>query len=386
MVKFGSSDVIAILREFAIAADDNMPRQVEQLATISLSESSTLLTFRFLGVRYHLLMDSAAEDSERYIFEQIQPADRTVEGQLVPNPRDSLMTYGLPYKGKELYLVRETTGKQRLDAWLATEYPDISRSTWQKHLKNGVVMVNGTVETSAKRAITPHDTVEVTLPEKADHNDATLPIIHLDDNVIVVDKPAGVLTHAKGELNDEFTVADFFRRYTTVGLDTNRPGIIHRLDRDTSGVIIGARNPETATLLQRQFAQRKVKKTYQAIVDGQPQPAHAKIDLPIGRNPAHPSQFRVDSKGKSARTTYEVTETDGVHSLVTLQPETGRTHQLRVHLAYIGTPITGDRVYGHESSRMYLHAHQLEITIPEGDRRVFTSPIPSTFRLADVVE
>lgn len=384
MVKFGSSDVMAILREFGVASADNMPRQVEQLVTTHPFESSTVLTFRFLGQRYYILMDAAAEDSEAYVLEQIQPHDYTVEGELIANPRDSLMTYGLPFKGKEAYLVREATGKQRLDSWLAAEYSDISRSTWQKHVKNGAVSVNGTPETSPKRVITKADTVEVELPNKPDHSERSLPIIYLDDNVIVVDKPAGVLTHAKGELNDEFTVAEFFRRYTTVGLDTNRPGIVHRLDRDTSGVIIGARNEETAKLLQRQFAQRRTKKTYVAIVDGQPKPAHARIDLPIGRNPSRPSQFRVDSKGKSARTTYEVATGNGSHSLVTLQPETGRTHQLRVHMAYIGTPITGDRVYGKEAARMYLHAHQLEITIPEGDRRIFTSPVPDEFSLTQL--
>ncbi len=381
MVKYGSSEVIAILREFTIASDDNMPRQVEQLTATQPLESSTILSFRFLGTRYHILVDSAAEDSERYVFDQIQSVSHLADGELVTNPRDELMTYGLPYKGKEVYLVRESTGKQRLDAWLSTHYPKVSRSTWQKHIKNGAVSVNGAVELSSKRPIVATDTVEPIIPEKTDYSTETLPIIYIDDNVIVVDKPAGVLTHAKGELNDEFTVADFFRRYTTVGVETNRPGIIHRLDRDTSGVIIGARNEETAKLLQRQFAQRKTKKTYLAIVDGLLEPDHARIDLPIGRNPAHPSQFRIDSKGKSARTTYKVLEADESRSLVQLQPETGRTHQLRVHMAYVGAPIYGDRVYGKEADRMYLHAHQLEITIPEGDRRVFTSPVPGAFSL-----
>ncbi len=381
MVKFGSSEVIAILREFTVASDDNMPRQVEQLTSTQPLESNTILSFRFLGTPYHILVDSAAEDSERYVFDQIQSVSHLVDGELVTNPRDELMTYGLPYKGKEVYLVRESTGKQRLDAWLSAHYPEVSRSTWQKHIKNGAVSVNGAVELSSKRSIIATDTVNPVIPEKTDYSAETLPIIYLDDNVIVVDKPAGVLTHAKGELNDEFTVADFFRRYTTVGVETNRPGIIHRLDRDTSGVIIGARNEETAKLLQRQFAQRKTKKTYLAIVDGLLNPDHARIDLPIGRNPAHPSQFRIDSKGKSARTTYKVLEADESRSLVQLQPETGRTHQLRVHMAYVGNPIHGDRVYGKESDRMYLHAHQLEITIPEGDRRVFTSPVPTTFSL-----
>lgn len=386
MVKYASSDVMAILREFNVAGDENTPRQIEQLNSIQPVESRTVLSFRFLGVRYYILVDGSAEDSERYVFDHIQTTDYVIDGEIIPNPRDELMTYGLPFKGKEVYLVKESTGKQRLDVWLTTEYPDVSRSTWQKHIKQGAIAVNGQVETSSKRPITKDDKTSIDIPDKEDHSDKTLPIIYLDNNVIVVDKPAGVLTHAKGELNDEFTVADFFRRYTEVGLDTNRPGIIHRLDRDTSGVIIGARNQETATLLQKQFAQRKTKKTYIAIVDGHLTPAHARIDLPIGRNPSKPSQFRVDSKGKSARTTYEVLDADGHRSLVRLQPETGRTHQLRVHMAYVGAPIYGDKVYGREATRMYLHAHQLEITIPEGDRRVFTSEVPSEFTLSQIGE
>ena len=204
-------------------------------------------------------------------------------------------------------------------------------------------------------------------------------IIYLDDNVVVVNKPVGVLTHSKGALNDEFTVADFFRRYTTVGLDTNRPGIVHRLDRDTSGVIIGARNPEAAHLLQKQFADRKTKKTYIAVIDGHLKEQAAKIDLPIGRNPSAPSTFRVDARGKQATTEYKVLAANDTNSLVELKPATGRTHQLRVHMAYLNTPITGDRVYGKEADRLYLHALRLEITIPTSDRRVFEAPLPAEF-------
>ena len=216
---------------------------------------------------------------------------------------------------------------------------------------------------------------------RADSSSKELPILFLDDNVIVVNKPAGVLTHSKGALNDEFTLADFFRRYTSHALDTNRPGIVHRLDRDTSGVIIGARNDETATLLKKQFADRTTKKYYSAVVDGLPKLDKAVIDLPIGRNPSAPSTFRVDPKGKPAITSYEVLKTNERQSLVELRPRTGRTHQLRVHMHYIKAPIAGDRVYGNEKSapRLCLHAHTLEITIPAFKRQVFTAPIPKEF-------
>jgi 23S rRNA pseudouridine1911/1915/1917 synthase len=195
----------------------------------------------------------------------------------------------------------------------------------------------------------------------------------------VVNKPVGVLTHSKGVENEEFTVADFFRRYTSVGIATNRPGIIHRLDRDTSGVLTGARTEKAASLMARQFADRKTKKTYIAVVSGRPKQDEAVIDLPIGRNPSAPSTFRVDPKGRSAVTRYKVLATNGTESLIELKPVSGRTHQLRVHLAHLGTPIVGDRVYGRTADRLYLHAYRLEITIPEGDRRVFEAPLPAEF-------
>lgn len=267
----------------------------------------------------------------------------------------------------------------RLDAYLAQYWPETSRSVWQKHIKAGHVQVNGEVETSAKRLLEEDDEVTTNTPDLASHDGETLPVVYQDDNVIVINKPIGVLTHSKGALNDEFTVADFFKRYSTYHADTNRPGIVHRLDRDTSGLLIGALNDETASLLQRQFSERKTKKTYIAVVDGHPDPAEAIIDLPIGRNPKSPSQFRVDPKGKPAQTYYKVLASNDKHSLVELQPRTGRTHQLRVHMAHIGTPIHGDKVYGKAADRLYLHAAKLEITIPEGQRKVFTAAIPPEF-------
>lgn len=267
----------------------------------------------------------------------------------------------------------------RLDAYLAEYWPEYSRSTWQKYVKAGYVTVNGEVETSTKRTLGEDDAVETNVPDKPVHDEHTLPIVYQDKNVIVINKPAGLLTHSKGVLNDEFTVAEFFKRFTKYHLDTNRPGIIHRLDRDTSGVLIGALNDKTAKLLQRQFSDRKVKKVYIAVVDGVPKQAEALIDLPIGRNPKAPSQFRVDPNGKEARTLYKVLASNKKHSLVELRPETGRTHQLRVHMAYLGTPIHGDKVYGKEADRMYLHAAKLEITIPEGERMLFAADVPPEF-------
>lgn len=267
----------------------------------------------------------------------------------------------------------------RLDAYMAQYWPEYSRSVWQKYIAAGYVSVNGAVETSAKKQLGEDDEVTYDVPSAPDHSEQSLPIVFQDENVIVIDKPAGILTHSKGAMNDEFTVAEFFRPLTSYHSDSNRPGIIHRLDRDTSGVMLGARNDETASMLQRQFSDRKVKKTYYAVVVGEPKQTEAFIDLPIDRNPKEPSTFRVDPSGKPAQTAYKVLLRGNGKSLVELRPTTGRTHQLRVHMAHIGTPIYGDRVYGKEADRLYLHAAKLEITIPQGDRRVFESAVPKEF-------
>ena len=268
----------------------------------------------------------------------------------------------------------------RLDAYVAQSWPEQSRSTWKKLIEAGQVTVNGVVQLSAKLDVSESDLIEVTKPNVPDHGDSTLPVIYEDENVIVIDKPVGVLTHSKGALNEEFTVAEFVRSKTTYKQDTNRPGIIHRLDRATSGVILCVKNDETASYISRQFSDRTVKKEYAAVTSGVPKQTQAVLDLPIARNPSAPSTFRVDIKGKHAETYVEVVSASQDNALVELKPKTGRTHQLRVHLAYINTPILGDPVYGKESAdRMYLHAHKLEVTLPGGKRSVFESPVPSSF-------
>ncbi|HRJ06387.1 MAG TPA: RluA family pseudouridine synthase [Candidatus Saccharibacteria bacterium] len=271
----------------------------------------------------------------------------------------------------------------RLDQYVAQFWPEYSRSTWQKYIEAGYVLVNSEVVTSTKYALDEDDHVEVNVPEQTDFSNESLPIIYEDDDVIVINKPVGVLTHSKGAMNDEFTVAEFVRPKTAYHAATNRPGIIHRLDRATSGVIICAKNDASASYLQRQFSDRKVKKTYMAVVSGVPKQEKAIIDLPIARNPSAPSTFKVDAAGKPAETSYEIIKSNGTRTLVKLMPRTGRTHQLRVHMAYLGTPIVGDIVYGSEkASRMFLHAASLEITLPSRERRTFESPVPEEFQEA----
>lgn len=268
----------------------------------------------------------------------------------------------------------------RLDVFVAERWPNESRSTWQKLIVAGNVRVNGEVQTSTKFDVSENDSIEVTQLEPVDHSSSELPVIYEDEHVIVINKPVGVLTHSKGALNDEFTVAEFVRPKTTFKADTNRPGIIHRLDRATSGVIICAKDYETASYISKQFSQRTAKKQYVAVTSGIPAQDEAVIDLPIERNPKEPSTHRVGTGGKSAETYYKVLMHSNEHALVQLRPKTGRTHQLRVHLAYINTPILGDPVYGKETAnRMYLHAESLEITLPGGNRQTFTAPVPEAF-------
>jgi len=198
---------------------------------------------------------------------------------------------------------------------------------------------------------------------------------------VVIDKPSGILTHAKGALNTEATVASFIKnKISDEQLGGNRAGIVHRLDRQTSGLIITAKNKAALNWLQKQFSNRKVKKTYLAIVEGRPKPEAAIIDAPIARNPKKPQTFIVSSSGKSAQSQYKVLKTfrikNNSYSLLELKPKTGRTHQLRVHLAYIGHPVVGDPVYGQPRKRLLLHATKLELSLPNGTAKSFISPMP----------
>ncbi len=272
----------------------------------------------------------------------------------------------------------------RLDVYLATYWPEVSRSQWQKYCQDGRVHVNGAVQTSPKHVLGEDDEVTVDLPTVSDYSSHTLPVIYQDDNVIVINKPAGILTHAKGAPLDEFTVGEFMRTRTTDKPEGNRPGIVHRLDRDTSGVIICARNPEAQSHLQRQFSDRKVKKTYLALLQKTPPQPEAVLRLPIERNPKQPQTFRVGAQGKPSETSYRVLQAyKNGQCLVELKPLTGRTHQLRVHMAYLESPIVGDRLYSTKKvavPRLFLHAASLEITIPGGMRHTFSAPLPDDFQ------
>lgn len=268
----------------------------------------------------------------------------------------------------------------RLDVFLTAQIPELSRSSIQKLLADGKVLVNDKARPT-KYKVKADDIVTVYFdPKDLDEvPDIDLPILYEDDDCLVVDKPVGILTHSKGRFNPEATVATFIRSRVH-GMDGERAGIVHRLDRGTSGVIICAKTPEALTWLQKQFSSRKVKKTYLAVISAAIEPTEAVIDVPIARNPRKPQTFHVSSDGRSAQTTYKVVQTAGVYNLLELYPQTGRTHQLRVHLEYLGRPIVGDTFYeGMPHPRMLLHAWRLEMTLPNRQRQVFEAPIPTEF-------
>ena len=375
-------EALKILKDFKVAPESETVPSLSRFEETEPRGVTRMVSLVYRAERYILVVDDTIEDDGHALKELIEVSYPGLKGEILKNPHeDAFETYGIRHKFREVYAFRVQPTIVRLDKELASRFPDLTRATIQKYIKAGYVHVNGAVATKPSTDV--NDATEITLqtPEKTDFSDQELPILYMDDAVIVVHKPAGMLTHSKGVMNDEFTVADFFRRYTSCGLDTNRPGIVHRLDRDTSGIIIGARTEEAAQHLKKQFADRTVKKTYLAVVEGVPKIAEAVIDLPIGRNPTAPSTFRVDAKGKSALTTYRVLEATDTRALVELKPKTGRTHQLRVHMQYIGTPIRGDRVYGVKpADRLYLHAETLELTIPGSERRTFAAAAPDSFK------
>lgn len=279
-----------------------------------------------------------------------------------------------------VYQVAEEQARQRLDVFVAGKMPEISRAFIQKLCDIGKITVNDKqVKAGHKLKVADTISVDYDTAQLAYIPDIDLPVVYEDKDCVVLNKPTGVLTHSKGEFNPEATVATFLRGRIK-SMNGARAGIVHRLDRATSGVIICAKNPEALSWLQKQFSQRKVKKTYVAIVQGTMREDEALIDMPIERNPKAPATFRVGPNGKAAQTHYKVLLSKNGKSLLELSPTTGRTHQLRVHLAQLGHPILGDSLYGGmPADRLYLHALKLEITLPSRERKVFETTLPSEF-------
>jgi 23S rRNA pseudouridine1911/1915/1917 synthase len=281
---------------------------------------------------------------------------------------------------KQTLQVIEEHGSIRVDKLLALEFPEYSRAALAKLFDLKLIKLNGE-PILAGHKLKVGATIEYDLgPLQAKPEVTPLPVIYEDDNVIVVDKPAGIISHARGRFWQEASVASFIRD-RICGMDGERGGIVHRLDRATSGVMICAKNEATLKFLQKQFHDRKVSKTYLAVVEKDPKEAEAKIIAPIARNFNDPKLFCVSPEGKHAETEYKVVGKNTHGSVIELKPLTGRTHQLRIHLQSIGRPIIGDILYGGKPyHRLLLHARSLEIHLPDhSEKSVFLSEAPEEF-------
>jgi 23S rRNA pseudouridine1911/1915/1917 synthase len=285
-------------------------------------------------------------------------------------------------------------GKIRLDKFLAERLPDVSRSAVQRLLAQGQVTVNSEL-VKASYKVQAGDRVVVHLPSRQEPQlvaeEIPLTLVYEDEHLLVVDKPAGMVVHpAPGHSGGTLVNALLAYVPELAATDSQRPGIVHRLDRDTSGLILVARNERVRRALQRLFKERQVTKAYLALLHGDLQPAWGRIEAPIGRDPRHRQRMAVLPGGREALTEYHVREqlahegvrVTGRYSLVEAQPHTGRTHQIRVHFASIGHPVVADDVYGRRDSslpldRQFLHAWRLSFRHPvTRERMQLEAPLP----------
>jgi 23S rRNA pseudouridine1911/1915/1917 synthase len=274
-------------------------------------------------------------------------------------------------------LVADAAG-ERLDVFVARRLPDLTRSRVQHLITAGNVVVPGQrVRAGLRLEVGQRVTIEMPPPEAAPASPEkiALDVIHEDADLLAVNKPAGMTVHpAAGHQSATLVNAILAHCDDLSGIGgVMRPGIVHRLDRDTSGVILVAKNDAAHNALARQLKERRVEKTYVALVEGRPKPAEGIIDAPIARDPRNRKRMAIVDGGREAITSYTTIEDFGESSLLEVQPKTGRTHQIRVHLAAIGHPIVGDRVYGHPSplvERQFLHAARIAFEHPRSRERL----------------
>ncbi len=294
--------------------------------------------------------------------------------------------------GREIQVDIERPGG-RLDRLLSDRLPDISRSRIQKLVRQGLATVDGVVITKTGFALEGGERVTLFLP--APEPSALIPehipldIIYEDADCLILNKPPGMVVHPSVGHNHGtlvHAILGYAPDLKGIG-EEKRPGVVHRLDKDTSGLIIFAKHDKAHQWLQNQFKDRKVKKTYLAITDGAPPTPDGRIEAGIGRDPKNRQRMAVlpDTKSRKAVTLYHELERYRAHTYLELQPITGRTHQIRVHLAFIGAPVLGDRVYGRRKislpvPRQMLHAARLELKLL-GKRKAgaFTAPLPQDF-------
>jgi len=287
--------------------------------------------------------------------------------------------------------VYEGPGEERLDKVLVQKLPEFSRARLQSLIKDGKVSLNGRVVTKTGFAVQPQQQIQILLPppEPSSLQPEPIPldIVFENGDLLIINKPAGMVVHpspghAQGTL--VHGILAYHPDLEGVGGE-RRPGIVHRLDKDTSGLLLVAKNDRAHRWLQEQFRNRQVQKTYLALVDGHPPTPQGRIEAPIGRDPAHRQRMSVlpPGKGREAITEYRVRESFRQHALLEVHPLTGRTHQIRVHMAFLGCPLVGDTLYGHRRpslslQRHFLHAARLTLRLPgEREPRTFEAPLPA---------
>jgi len=272
----------------------------------------------------------------------------------------------------------------RLDRYVSEKYPELSRTRAQKLIEEGYITVNSRIVKPSYK-VQPGDKVEIRIPPPVPTTITPeyipLKIIYEDSDLIVIDKPAGLTVHpAPGHYTHTLVHAVLAHAPDIATGDSQRPGIVHRLDKNTSGLIVVARNPVSHMNLADQFKKREVTKVYLVLVQGHVAPEEGIIEANIGRNPHNRKTMAVVSRGREARTAYKVIRYVDGYTLLEVRPRTGRTHQIRVHLAAIGHPVVGDETYGGKTEildRQFLHAYRLGFRLPSSGKYVeFESPLP----------
>ena len=283
------------------------------------------------------------------------------------------------------FVVAEADAGARLDRALATREEIGTRSLSERLLAAGAVTVDGAARAKSHR-LDAGSVVEVDLPAPAAGlapEPATVPVAYEDEHVVVVDKPAGLSMHPGAGIAAGTLASQLLTLGAAGGDDPSRPGIVHRLDRETSGLLVAARSERAFAALQQAIREREVERRYVALVRGRPRSRTGKIDAPIGRDRRDPTRRSLDTEEpRDAVTWFELSETLPEHALLDVRLETGRTHQIRVHLAAIELPVSGDTTYGVKGdlglSRQFLHAHRLAFAHPvSGDAVEITSPLPA---------
>jgi 23S rRNA pseudouridine1911/1915/1917 synthase len=284
----------------------------------------------------------------------------------------------------------EQKEKQRLDVFLTAQLPELSRSRIQGLIRDGFVKIEMITITKPARKLEIGERIEVRIPPPSPTGllaeRITLDVIFENKNLVIINKPAGMVVHpSHGHEQGTLVNAALSLIPDLEGIGgEQRPGIVHRLDKDTSGLILIAKNERAHRWLQEQFRSRKVEKTYLALVDGKPPTPTGRVEAPIGRNIKNRKMMAVvpPDKGRIAISEFHTVETFKAHTLLEIRPLTGRTHQIRVHMAFLGCPITGDIVYGKQKrtvdlDRHFLHAYRLKIVFPDEEvERIFEAAIP----------